>query len=276
MQFLAPAYQDLLEVARQNKDKYKNADPFPSAYFDNVFNPEVLDQVLAEFPDMEKGTDLHYNNPNENKYASRGEHRFGETSEMFAHFLNSQTFLEFLTELTGIDALIPDPYFEGGGFHQIKKGGFLKIHADFNKNKFTKLDRRLNVLVYLNKDWKEEYGGHFELWDKEMQHCVKKVLPVFNRMAMFSTTDYSWHGHPDPLSCPEGWSRKSLALYYYTNGRPQEEIDPFKKEHMTIFKERADGLDGNKMKNFNTLVNIVENVTPPIILKGVKKLFMKG
>ncbi len=276
MQFLAPAYQDLLEVARQNKDKYKNADPFPSAYFDNVFNPEVLDQVLAEFPDMEKGTDLHYNNPNENKYASRGEHRFGETSKMFAHFLNSQTFLEFLTELTGIDALIPDPYFEGGGFHQIKKGGFLKIHADFNKNKFTKLDRRLNVLVYLNKDWKEEYGGHFELWDKEMQHCVKKVLPVFNRMAMFSTTDYSWHGHPDPLNCPEGWSRKSLALYYYTNGRPQEEIDPFKKEHMTIFKERADGLDGNKMKNFNTLVNIVENVTPPIILKGVKKLFMKG
>ena len=276
MQFLAPAYQDLLEVARQNKDKYKNADPFPSAYFDNVFNPEVLDQVLAEFPDMEKGTDLHYNNPNENKYASRGEHRFGETSKMFAHFLNSQTFLEFLTELTGIDALIPDPYFEGGGFHQIKKGGFLKIHADFNKNKFTKLDRRLNVLVYLNKDWKEEYGGHFELWDKEMQHCVKKVLPVFNRMAMFSTTDYSWHGHPDPLSCPEGWSRKSLALYYYTNGRPQEEIDPFKKEHMTIFKERADGLDGNKMKNFNTLVNIVENVTPQIILKGVKKLFMKG
>ena len=263
-------------MARQNKDKYKNADPFPSAYFDNVFNPEVLDQVLAEFPDMEKGTDLHYNNPNENKYASRGEHRFGETSKMFAHFLNSQTFLEFLTELTGIDALIPDPYFEGGGFHQIKKGGFLKIHADFNKNKFTKLDRRLNVLVYLNKDWKEEYGGHFELWDKEMQHCVKKVLPVFNRMAMFSTTDYSWHGHPDPLSCPEGWSRKSLALYYYTNGRPQEEIDPFKKEHMTIFKERADGLDGNKMKNFNTLVNIVENVTPPIILKGVKKLFMKG
>ncbi|HMS28395.1 MAG TPA: 2OG-Fe(II) oxygenase [Saprospiraceae bacterium] len=276
MQFLAPAYQDLLEVARQNKDKYKNADPFPSAYFDNVFNPEVLDQVLAEFPDMEKGTDLHYNNPNENKYASRGEHRFGETSKMFAHFLNSQTFLEFLTELTGIDALIPDPYFEGGGFHQIKKGGFLKIHADFNKNKFTKLDRRLNVLVYLNKDWKEEYGGHFELWDKEMQHCVKKVLPVFNRMAMFSTTDYSWHGHPDPLNCPEGWSRKSLALYYYTNGRPKEEIDPFKKEHMTIFKERADGLDGNKMKNFNTLVNIVENVTPPIILKGVKKLFMKG
>lgn len=276
MQFLAPAYQDLLEVARQNKDKYKNADPFPSAYFDNVFNPEVLDQVLAEFPNMEKGTDLHYNNPNENKYASRGEHRFGETSKMFAHFLNSQTFLEFLTELTGIDALIPDPYFEGGGFHQIKKGGFLKIHADFNKNKFTKLDRRLNVLVYLNKDWKEEYGGHFELWDKEMQHCVKKVLPVFNRMAMFSTTDYSWHGHPDPLNCPEGWSRKSLALYYYTNGRPKEEIDPFKKEHMTIFKERADGLDGNKMKNFNTLVNIVENVTPPIILKGVKKLFMKG
>jgi Rps23 Pro-64 3,4-dihydroxylase Tpa1-like proline 4-hydroxylase len=80
------------------------------------------------------------------------------------HFLNSQPFLEFLQQLTGIkETLIPDPYFEGGGFHEIKPGGYLKMHVDFHKHKLTKLDRRLNILVYLNEDWKEEYGGHFEL-----------------------------------------------------------------------------------------------------------------
>ena len=76
----------------------------------------------------------------------------------------------------------------GAGQHEIKPGGLLKIHADFNKHNISGLDRRLNVLVYLNKDWKEEYGGHFELWDKDMKHCVKKILPTFNTMAIFSTT----------------------------------------------------------------------------------------
>ena len=110
------------------------------------------------------------------------------------------------------------------------------VHVDFNKHGRYQLDRRLNLLLYLNKDWQEDYGGHFELWDRDMKNCVQKVLPVFNRVAIFSTTEHSWHGHPDPLNCPEDRSRKSLALYYYTNGRPSDEEA---EQHSTVFKART-------------------------------------
>ena len=153
---------------------------------------------------------------------------------------NSSTFVDFLERLTGITGIIPDPHFRGGGLHQILPGGFLKVHADFNKQQRLNLDRRLNVLLYLNKDWPESYGGHFELWNHEMTQCEKRALPLFNRLVVFSTTDFSYHGHPDPLTCPAGRSRKSLALYYYTNGRPPEEAEP--EFHSTLFQQRL-GVD---------------------------------
>ena len=122
--------------------------------------------------------------------------------------------------MTGIQSLIPDPSFQGGGLHQIVPGGKLGIHADFNKHSRFGLDRRLNLLLYLNKNWREEYGGHLELWDRDMTHCEAKVAPIFNRVMVFGTTDFTYHGHPDPLRCPEGMTRKSLALYYFSDGRP--------------------------------------------------------
>src|SRR5690606_2126402 len=160
---------NLATLAREYKETYAQAEPFPNIYFDEFFNPDFLSLVLDEFPDMAKNPDIFFNNFNEIKYASKGERKFGPYTKQFVHFLNSEPFLQFLQELTSIEeVLLPDPYFEGAGFHEIKKGGLLKIHADFNKHSQTKLDRRLNVLVYLNKDWDESYGGHFELWDKEM------------------------------------------------------------------------------------------------------------
>ncbi|MCB0507474.1 MAG: 2OG-Fe(II) oxygenase [Bacteroidetes bacterium] len=206
------------------------------------------------------------------KLATKGEYRFGEKTKAFVHFLNSQPFLEFLQQLTGIkETLIPDPYFEGGGFHEIKPGGYLKMHVDFHKQKLTNLDRRLNILIYLNEDWKEEYGGNFELWERDMSKPVKKILPIFNRLAMFSTTDYSWHGHPDPLTCPPDRSRRSIALYYYTNGRPDEEVKSGDgNKIVTTFAARK-GQDSAKMKYFNGFVNFVVDFCPPILIKLLKK-----
>lgn len=258
---------ELHALGLSKRQEYLSADPFPNMHFDNFFNQDMLEGVLNEFPDLRKNADINYNDKNQIKLASKGEYKFGEKTKQFMHFLNSQPFLEFLTNLTGIEALMSDPYFEGGGAHQILPGGLLKIHADFNKNKITKLDRRLNVLVYLNKDWDEAWGGHFELWDKDMKGCVKKILPLFNRMALFSTTDFSYHGHPDALRCPEDRSRKSLALYYYTNGRPAEEINSGLEDHTTLFKARP------KSDNANLSVKeIIRQVTPPIIFDSVKKL----
>lgn len=265
--FLNISHHELLELGKSKHEAYISSDPFPNTYFDDFFNADALRKVLAEFPELGDKNDIKFSNPNEVKLASRGEYKFQENTLAFVHFLNSQPFLEFLSHLTGIQNLIPDPYFEGGGFHQIKPGGYLKIHADFNKHRLTGLDRRLNVLVYLNEDWDESYGGHFELWDTEMKGCVKKILPLFNRMAMFSTTDFSYHGHPDPLTCPPDRSRKSLALYYYTNGRPATEVQQGKESRINTKFVARDGQDTTQMKTYNTTVQILQDLCPPLLLR---------
>lgn len=263
--------EELLNFGLSKKEAYATAAPFPNIYFDNFFNEEMLNKVLEEFPDMINKPVIEYDDPLQVKRASKGEESFGEHTKNFAHFLNSQPFLLFLSALTGIDTLLPDAYLEGGGYHQIPSGGFLKIHADFNKHRWSKLDRRLNVLIYLNKDWKEEWGGNFELWDKSMKHCGQRILPLFNRMAIFSTTDFSYHGHPDPLACPPDRSRKSFALYYYTNGRPAEEVNEGLEDHSTIFKARP-GMGEKKVVHPVSAKDIMRQVTPPVLWNAMKKV----
>jgi hypothetical protein len=119
--------------------------------------------------------------------------------------------------------------------HQILRRGYLKVHADFNKHPQFGLDRRVNVLCYLNRDWQPEWGGQLELWDADMQCPVQSIDPVFNRMVIFTITDTAFHGHPDPLRCPPDRTRRSLAFYYYSNGRPAAEDAGV---HSTLFQRR--------------------------------------
>ena len=105
--------------------------------------------------------------------------------------------------LTGIDENQSDPYLQGGGLHELRNDGYLNIHADFNIHPTLKLDRRLNILIYLNKNWEDEFGGNLQLWNKDMTKCEKKIIPIFNRMVIFSTTDFSYHGNPDKINCPK-------------------------------------------------------------------------
>jgi hypothetical protein len=216
------------------RERYVSAQPFPHIVIDNLFSDETLDSLLAEFPrpgDIEWAA---FDNATEKKLGYKYTSPLGRTLRDFLWEMSSPPVLQFLEALTGVEGLIPDPYFGGAGPHQILPGGFLKIHADFNWHPLLKLDRRLNLLVYLNKEWREEYGGHLELWDRDMAHCGQRILPVFNRTVVFSTTDFSFHGHPAPLACPPGMSRKSVSFYYYTNGRPDEERSA---PHDTIFKK---------------------------------------
>ncbi len=183
------------------------------------------------------------------------------------YFLNSRPMLQFLETLTGIKGILPDPYFSGGGLHQIKPGGKLGVHADFNHHDKLNLDRRINVLIYLNKDWKEEYGGHFELWNKDMTAAEVKILPLFNRCAIFSTTSTSYHGHPTPLSCPPDRTRKSIATYYYSNGRPEEEVG---ESHSTLFMARPGEVVVEAQPS--SFKNFVRALTPPIVVDAYKSL----
>lgn len=134
-------------------------------------------------------------------------------------------FLAWLSALTGEKILLPDPHLEGGGIHRIHAGGFLKVHADFNWHHRIHLFRRLNLLLYLNPAWDESWGGALELWTRDVKRCEKKIFPRLNTMAIFTTDDRSFHGHPHPLACPADVRRDSIALYYYSPIRPEANFD---------------------------------------------------
>jgi hypothetical protein len=260
--------QRMQDLAKSAHSDYANAKPYPHIVLDNFFDPNIVDDILAEFPKPNAINWQTFDNRAEIKLASAAEASFGPMTRLFLYHLNSVTFLDFLGRVTGIDNLISDPHFEGGGLHQIVRGGKLAVHADFNKHRYYGLDRRLNLLLYLNKDWREEYGGHLELWNREMSGCEAKVLPVFNRMMIFGTTDFTYHGHPDPLHCPEGMTRKSLALYYFSNGRPAEEVSG---EHSTLFRARH-GKEDLKPTMQQRVSRIAEDLLPPILMRQLRRL----
>jgi Rps23 Pro-64 3,4-dihydroxylase Tpa1-like proline 4-hydroxylase len=216
------------------------ATPFPHVVLNGLFDERFLAAVVAELPHPRRGegfiqADLAQFQ--ELKFAYRDEPRLGPLSRHLLATLHSKTFLEFLSKLTGIQGLIPDPYLVGGGFHQILPGGRLEIHADFNVHGPLRLDRRLNLLLFLNQDWEDAYGGELELWDPDMTRCVRSIPPRLNTTVIFATTDTAYHGHPRPVRCPESMTRKSLALYYYSNGRPEEERSA---AHSTLWQKRPE------------------------------------
>jgi Rps23 Pro-64 3,4-dihydroxylase Tpa1-like proline 4-hydroxylase len=262
----------LKNLAVQNQENYQKAKPFPHIVIDNFLPEFILNNILTEFPTAGEIDWQKFENKAEKKLANKHERNMGDHTRSLLYQLNSSTFIEFLESITGIKGIIPDPHFEGGGLHQIEKGGYLKMHVDFNRHTKLKLDRRLNLLLYLNKDWQEEYGGYLELWDQEITQCEKKILPIFNRLVIFTTTDFTYHGHPEPLTCPEGWTRKSLALYYYTNGRPAEEISG--KAHSTIFQARP-GEEIQEKPSPITVKEILKKLIPPLFIDVINSLKKK-
>lgn len=253
--------------AREIAGAYRAASPFAHCVIEDFLPAEIAERVLREFPpivqremkrsqELFKGFCLPDQLP-ESAAFSRG---------LFYTF-NSQPFLSFLEELTGIEGLIPDPYFLGGGFHETLRGGRLGVHADFNIHQKLRLRRRINVLVYLNQDWKPEYGGDLELWTKDMKQKETSVAPLFNRCVIFNTDDNSWHGHPDAMTCPEDRSRKSIALYYYT---ASDAIFHERKLNTTNFQNRAGTADE---RDWTMLTKyFVRDLIPPVLLRNLLKL----
>lgn len=229
----------LLQIAQKEHPGFAAADPFPHVVLPNFLSPDLVRRILEAFP----ATDAPYwytkNTPDTKKQDTTPDYwaelRMPEGIREAMVQFNSAQFLIFLRTLTGIDGLMPDPWLYGGGIHQILPGGLLKVHADFNIHEYTGLRRRLNVLLYLNEDWQDEWGGHLELWDRQMTRCVRRVAPDAGTCVIFETASDSYHGHPDPLTCPDGVTRKSIALYYYTI---HPEFDPRTRRHNTLFKRR--------------------------------------
>lgn len=157
------------------------------------------------------------------KYKNSNINEMPENTRNFIKYLNSQSFINILERISGIAELLPDNELQGGGIHAIEKGGYLKLHTDFNWNENLNAHRRLNLIIYLNEKWNNEWGGCIELWDSKAENKIFDMSPEIGNILLFATNDYSYHGHPDPLNTPCGIWRKSIALYYYTKERPANE-----------------------------------------------------
>ena len=238
LQMLAtPVFDDhrLNQIARECASTYRTAAPFPHFVEDGFFDSSILERVLDEFETMDRRGWHHTTAPHEQKWSTEDTRQLGPFTSALIAQLNAGPFVTFLEELTGVRGLVPDPHLRGGGLHEIRQGGRLGVHADFNVHPRLKLYRRLNLLIYLNKDWQASWGGALELWDRSGQRCVRAVQPMFNRTVLFDTSNFSYHGHPHPLACPPERTRKSVALYYYSLECPAEAD---RDAHGTIFLER--------------------------------------
>ena len=240
-------FQSLLDRADSISDSFLSAKPFHYTMFEGLFNAEAAELIYSEYPSIKDGMwDGTTYIDQKNKFQKT---TFDQDSVFESVFqeLNSDAFLNWLQRVTGIQNLTGDPELFGGGLHQSITGAFLNVHVDYNIHPKTKFHRRLNVLVYMNKDWKDEYEGHLELWDfsDNKKVLLTKVAPIFNRCVIFETNEISFHGHPKPLNTPKGINRKSIATYYYAETRPASEISD---SHNTIYVN-TEGVSG-QVKRF--------------------------
>jgi 2OG-Fe(II) oxygenase superfamily len=197
--------------------QYRAASPYPHVVLDDFLEAGLAEKAAGEFPPLDPTTWNNYLHVNERKFSNTDPTTWGPTLQAILEQLNSPRFVRIVQELMGVEDLFADPSLEGGGLHQSSTGGFLNIHADFTVHPHNrKWQRRANLILYLNEGWQPDYGGDLELWSADMKECVKKVSPISNRVLIFSTDPTSYHGHPEPMTCPEGVARRSLALYYFT------------------------------------------------------------
>lgn len=252
---------DAKAVGATYAEAYQSATPYNHICIDNFMSEDILRRVredLKQLPDAEDS----FSRAQENLKSSYIPERLPDYTKNLFYALNSRPFLQFLEQMTGIPGLIPDPYFMGAGIHKTLNGGHLDIHADFNLHKQMNVERRLNVLIYLNDDWQEDWGGCFEIWDKEMTRMEARFAPTFNRMVCFSTGSDTFHGNPEPVNHPKGEPRQSIALYYYT-----ATWDATRKEHTTLFKPRPGSKDQKDRKVARQA--LVQDLLPPALYRRI-------
>jgi hypothetical protein len=262
------------QIGESLSGDYCFAEPFPHIVIDNFLPEAMITGLIAHFPKETLKSDVTFN------LGYAGHHKrqilpsdCDEYCRRAFDFFNSQTFLQFLEGLSCIEGLIPDPYFVGGGFHEIGRDGKLGIHADFRINNQLHLSRRMNVIIYLNQDWSDDYAGSLELWSRDMKNKIKSVSPILNRCVIFNTDADSYHGHPDPLTTPEGVLRRSIALYYYTASKAIYEEVP---NHSTMYAARpGDGVAVQREAAVLRRDQHLEQWVPPVILRHTRTIIRR-
>ncbi|HYK50813.1 MAG TPA: 2OG-Fe(II) oxygenase [Terriglobales bacterium] len=245
---------------------YRSATPFPYLILDNLFSEDLLDRVTQELPPLGDAHWVRHDDDHLRQFNLRSAADLGEAGSQVVAFLHSARFLYFLSEVTGIRDLLPDPYLQGAGYHMIPRGGKFDVHLDRNIAYSTGLIRRLSLLIYLNRDWKHEYGGQLELWSKDGKRPEVIIEPIFNRMTIFEVTDENYHGVPAVVRCPKGRSRNCFVVYYHT---AQVREDKDLRAHTSIYGPRSYGQGEPKLRQF------VKDLVPPVLLRGLRKLYSR-
>lgn len=243
------------KIKKSKKDINFFIRPYKHLVIDNFFDLKLIDECLKNFPNkLNKKWEFTNDKDIEIKYRSRWTSEFDIPEGIIdvVRILNGADFLKSVSEIFKIKKLIPDPYFTGGGLNVTQKGGLLDVHVDGNYHDATGLNRRLNALLFLNKNWNSSWGGEFGLYDSKGKKCIKKIEPIFNRLIVFDTHDTSWHGLPDPINFPKKTPRRSILLYYYTKSKRSSGQIKIRKPHSALWKRRG-GKDkkGNKTRKFS-------------------------
>ena len=227
------------------RDRFRSAKPFPSICIDNFLRPEFVNEVCQTFPSYEESKRLGrgFNAVNEaGKVQITDSSLFSEPLQRLHNMLSSSLFLNALEHISGISGLVADKELVGGGLHQTGPRGRLDVHVDFNYIKARRLHRRLNILVFFNEEWRDDWGGKLELWDEKVKTRYHSFAPILNRCVIFETSDISYHG-VTAVTCPDNVARRSFAAYYYTEAK---DVDLDHEFHSTVFRARPD----EKFKNY--------------------------
>lgn len=219
------------------KENYYLSSPFPNIVLSDFLDPTVLSMCEYESNKISSNIDsekwrFNLQDSHDHQVLKHGISNVEHMTPMLyavSHYMNSEAFISFLRKLTGIEDLIGDPSLVGGGLHITESGGKLGIHHDFTDHVIggVKYKRHVNLLIYLNRNWEKEWGGNLELWKPDLSKMVKRLPIKFNNAVIFNI-DNAPHGHPDPLKCPPGESRRSLAFYYYSKEKTTHE---FRRAH---------------------------------------------
>jgi Rps23 Pro-64 3,4-dihydroxylase Tpa1-like proline 4-hydroxylase len=204
----------------QLRESFQLGEPYENVTIPNFFTEEFATRLERAFPSLDHPRWFRYYTPLENKYALNNFSELLEFRELF-DLLQSDEFIAKIREITNIPDLEKDTFLHGAGIHYHPRRGKLDMHLDYNIHPISKKERRVNLIIYLNREWQESWNGGLELWDHDFINCVKRVMPGWNMGVLFRTSDISYHGMPQPFECPEGMGRKSIAIYYLTNPRQE-------------------------------------------------------
>ena len=242
------------KIINSVKEESYFSDPYQHLIIDNVFDKKFTSALSDAFPNI-KGSSWEHSNDKgiEIKSRSNWDSEFDIPDEILPaiRIFNSSYILNAMSKKLKIPKLVPDPYFSGGGLNLTEKGGLLDVHVDGNYHDATGLNRRVNLLLYLNEGWKESWGGEFGVYDDNGEKLVKAIAPIFNRCVIFDTHDKSFHGIPNPINFPHESPRKSIILYYYTAEKRPSSQNVIKEPHSALWRSKNfNDKKGKKTRNF--------------------------